>query len=123
MKKQHTNLNRNKKGKERRKAKYTRKVSQNLQYDMRISLWMFKIIPTITFIPLKRVSNMIQDRCCVNIFDHTINFHCGRNYWKCNENIMKLTFLLTKWDFAAHLIGCQCEMLREQNGGRDLKGE
>lgn len=38
---------------------------------------------------------------------------------------MKSTFLLTKWDFAAELIGCQCEMLtdREQNGGRDLKRE
>lgn len=38
---------------------------------------------------------------------------------------MKSTFLLTKWDFAAQLIRCQCEMLtdREQNGGRDLKGE
>lgn len=38
---------------------------------------------------------------------------------------MKSTFLLTKWDFAAQLIECQCKMLtdREQNGGRDLKGE
>lgn len=38
---------------------------------------------------------------------------------------MKSTFVLTKWDFATQLIGCQCEMLtdREHTGGRELKGE
>lgn len=38
---------------------------------------------------------------------------------------MKSTFLLTKWDFAAQLIECQCKMLtdREQNGGKGFKGE
>lgn len=48
-------------------------MSHNLQYNVHISHWLFKRIPTIAFIPLKRVSIMTQDRWCVNVFDHTIN--------------------------------------------------
>ena len=51
-------INRSTEIKGRQKAKYVGKVSQNLQYNMHISPCLFKRIPTIAFIPLKRVSIM-----------------------------------------------------------------